>query len=173
MHKTTSTLLDMPDFGLGRMDFAESFFFLFFSARHLLESRRTGVTFFLPFFLFNFSGILASTHLLRFFLKKTGWIKFSLNKVIGLFIISVMVTGLLSYYGAKSTAMVTGTSLVRYEKNENLKQAIAKEKSMGLAGTQYYLADKNNPKDSLSIAAATTIRNNTGWYRDTCGNMEI
>ena len=113
---------------------------------------------------------IASTHLLRFFLNKTGWIKFSINKVIVLFIVSVAATGLLAYYGAKTTAVITGTSLVEYEKNQNLQQAIATEKSLGLVGTRYYLAEKNNPKDSLNYASFTNIQKNTGWYRSNSGN---
>ena len=83
-----------------------------------------------------------------------------------------MLTGLLSYYGAKSTAIISGKSIVGYEKNENLKQAIAKEKARGLAGTQYYLANKNNPQDSLHNAARASIKRNTGWYRDTTGTWK-
>jgi len=73
---------------------------------------------------------ILSTHLLRLVLKKIGWIKFALDKVIILFILGVMLTGLVAYYGAKTTAYITGQSLVAYEKNENLKQAIAKEKAL-------------------------------------------
>ncbi len=165
MHKRTSRYWICQISGWGGWTLLNlAFFYFFLQDTYWKAGERRNLLFAILFI--QFFWYIASTHLLRFFLKKTGWIKFSLNKVIGLFIISVMVTGLLSYYGAKSTALATGTSLVRYEMNENLKQAIAKEKSMGLAGSQYYLADKNNPKDSLSIAAATTIRNNTGWYRD-------
>jgi len=115
---------------------------------------------------------IASTHLLRFFLKKIGWIKFSINKVIGLFIFSVLLTGLLAYYGAKSTAIISGNSLVQYEKNEALKQAVTKEKALGLSGTPYYLADKNNPKDSTNIASIETIKKSTSWYRDKSGHWK-
>jgi len=106
---------------------------------------------------------------LRFILKKTGWIKFSTEKVIALFIVSVLITGLLAYYGSKTTAVFTGNSLVEYEKNENLKQAISKEKALGLSGTSYYLATQNNPRDSLKYSSAQNIKKTTGWYRNTSG----
>jgi signal transduction histidine kinase len=105
-------------------------------------------------------------------LKKTGWIKFPTEKVILLFIISVLLTGLLAYYGSKATAVVTGNSLVQYEKKENLKQAISKEKALGLTGTSYYLATENNPKDSLNYRAAQNIKKNTGWYRNKSGTWQ-
>jgi two-component system, LytTR family, sensor kinase len=78
----------------------------------------------------------------------------------------------LSYYGAKSTAVLTGFSLVRYEKNEDLKSAIAKEKAMGLAGTDYFLNDKNNPKDSINYLATQNLKRNTGWYRNNNGEWQ-
>ncbi len=117
----------------------------------------------------EFCWYIIATHLLRFVLRKTKWIQFSTDKVIGLFVLSVMLTGLLAYYGAKSTALITGNSLVQYEKNQNLKEAIAKEKALGLAGTQYYLAQKGAPKDSTNYQAVQNIKRNTGWYRNNNG----
>ncbi len=108
----------------------------------------------------EFCWYIIATHLLRFVLKKSGWIHFSTDRVIGLFIISVMLTGLLAYYGAKSTALVTGNSLVQYEKQQNLKEAIGKEKTLGLDGTNYYLAKKNNLKDSTNYQALQNIKRN-------------
>lgn len=144
-----------------------SFFYFFLQDVYWNTGERKSLLFAILFI--QFCWYLGATHLLRIVLKKIGWIKFSTNKVIGLFIISVMLTGLLAYYGAKSTAIITGTSLVQYEKNQDLKQAIAQEKSLGLQNTPYYLADKNNPKDSLNYASAQNIKKSTGWYRDTSG----
>ena len=80
--------------------------------------------------LIQFVWYIIATHLLRFSLKKTKWLNFSTNKVIGLFIVSVTLTGLLSYYGAKTTAVASENSLVEFEKKEDLKQAISKEKEL-------------------------------------------
>src|SRR5690606_33206909 len=109
---------------------------------------------------------------LRFSLKKIKWMKFSTDKVIGLFIISVTLTGLISYYGSKATAVNTGNSMVEYEKREDLKKAISREKESGLAGTTYYLASPDNPKDSVGYAAAEKIKLSTGWYRDEGGKWQ-
>ena len=92
--------------------------------------------------------------------------------MIVLFILSVLLTGLLAYYGAKSTAVLSGNSLVQYEKNESLKQAVSKEKTLGLSGTKYYLADKNNSKDSLNFASIQSIKKSTGWFKDRTGKWE-
>ncbi len=146
-----------------------SFFYFFLQDTYWKAGERRNLLFAILFI--QFFWYIAATHLLRFFLKKTGWIKFSINKVIGLFILGVMITGLLSYYGAKSTALVTGTSLVQYEKNENLKEAISKEKALGLTGTQYYLPG-NNLKDSLANASTQNIKKSTGWYRDNAGKWK-
>lgn len=144
-----------------------NFFFFYFFLQGIYSGKRRELLF-IQFFV-QFFWYIASTHLLRFFLKKTGWIKFSTNKVIALFIVGVSFTGLLAYYGSKTTAIATKTSIVQYDKKQNLKQAIASEKSLGLTDTHYYLADKNNPKDSLSYSSFTDIRNNTGWYRNNAG----
>ncbi len=120
----------------------------------------------------EFCWYILATHLLRFVLKKTNWIHFRLQKVIALFILGVMVTGLLAYYGAKSTALITRNSLVQYEKQQNLQQAIDKEKALGLAGTSYYLADRNNPKDSTKYQSLENIKRATGWYRNKEGTWQ-
>lgn len=117
----------------------------------------------------EFCWYIIATHLLRYVLSKIKWINFSTDKVIGLFVISVMLTGLLAYYGAKSTALITGNSLVQYEKQQNLKEAINKEKTLGLTGTNYYLADKNSPKDSTNYQSFQNIKRTTGWYRNNNG----
>ncbi|MEO7960658.1 MAG: histidine kinase [Ginsengibacter sp.] len=122
------------------------------------------VTLFIEFFWF-----IAVTHCLRFILKKINWIHFSSNKVIFLFIAGVLSTGLLSFYGAKSTALLTGSSLVEYEKRDNLATAREKEKQLNLAGTKYYLSDATDPADADALVAAQNIKRSTGWYRDKAG----
>ncbi|MDP4282860.1 MAG: histidine kinase [Bacteroidota bacterium] len=147
-----------------------SFYYFFLQDYYWKVNERRNLLF--SVLLIQFFWYILSTHLLRLFLKKTKWVKFSIKKVIALAVVSVMLTGLLSYYGAKSTALITGRSLVQYEKNENLKQAISKEKENGLSGTQYYLAAKDNPKDSSYYHLIVNIKKNTGWYRDTHGNWQ-
>jgi len=110
-----------------------------------------------------------ATHILRYVLKKIHWIKFPSNRVFALFIISVILTGLLSFYGAKSTAILTGYSLVEYEKKQDLKTAIAKEQTLNLAGTDYYA---NPQKNSDSYAASQSIKRSTGWYRNSQGKWQ-
>ncbi|MEO6218940.1 MAG: histidine kinase [Ginsengibacter sp.] len=124
-------------------------------------------TLFLEFFWF-----IAATHILRFVLKKIHWIRFSSNKVILLFIACVIFTGLLSFYGAKSTALLIGSSLVEFEKKENLQLAMAKEQQLNLAGTQYFLPKKNDPDYADNYVAAQSIKKSTGWFRDNKGTWQ-
>ncbi|MEO6290361.1 MAG: histidine kinase [Ginsengibacter sp.] len=121
-------------------------------------------TLFIEFFWF-----ITATHLLRFSLKKINWIYFPSNKVILLFIGGVLFTGLLSFYGAKSTALLTGTSLVEYEKRENLKLAQEKEQQLNLSGTKYFLPGNNNPD---TYVATESIKKSTGWFRDNKGSWQ-
>ena len=169
MLKTTTRYWLCQLFGWGGWTLLNlSFFYFYLQDSYWKAGKRRELLFAILFI--QFLWYIASTHLLRFFLKKTGWIKFPTNKVIAVFIIGVAATGLLAYYGAKATAVITRSSIVQYDKNMNLKQAVATEKSLGLEGTQYYLADKNNPKDSVNYAAVTNIKRNTGWYKDRTGN---
>ena len=136
-----------------------------FAADMYLKTPEKKFLFFTSLFI-EFFWFIAATHFLRFILKKINWMRLSSNKVIFLFIAGVTFTGLLSYYGARSTALTTGTSLVEYEKRESLKLAIAKEEQLGIAGTKYFLANKNDPKDADNYVAAESIKKSTGWYRD-------
>lgn len=168
MHRTTLRYWICQILGWGGWTLLNLAFFYFFLQDVYMKVGETRSRLFAILFI-QFFWYIAATHLLRFFLKKTGWIKFTTDQVIALFISSVMLTGLLAYYGAKTTAVITGTSLVQYEKNQSLKVAMAKEKSLGLAGTNYYLAQKENAKDSLNFAALQNIKRTTGWYRNDQG----
>ena len=127
---------------------------------------------FFAILLIEFIWNIGATHLLRFALKKINWLKFSLNRVIILFLISVTITGLLSYFGSTTTAKVTSLSLVEYEKNEDLGVAKFKEQSYNLAGTGYFLNDRNIGVDSSTLLAVQSIKKSTGWYRDSKGNWQ-
>jgi signal transduction histidine kinase len=168
MHRTTFRYWVCQILGWGGWTLLNlAFFYFFLQDVYWKAGERKNLLFAILFI--QFFWYIAATHLLRLFLKKIHWIKFATDQVIALFISSVMVTGLLAYYGAKTTAIVSGTSLVQYEKNQSLKDAMAKEKSLGLAGTNYYLAQKTNAKDSLNYAAAQNIKRSTGWYRNNNG----
>ena len=172
MNKTTKRYWVCQIMGWGGWTLLNlAFFYFFLEDVYWKEGERKELLFTILFI--QLFWYIIATHLLRLFLKKIGWIKLPLTNVIALFIIGVMVTGLLAYYGAKSTAVVSGKSLVEYEKNQNLKEAIAKEKKLGLAGTKYYLADKKNPQDSVQVAAFQNIKQSTGWYKDKGGNWKF
>ncbi|MEO6838974.1 MAG: histidine kinase [Ginsengibacter sp.] len=171
MQKTTTRYWLCQLFGWGGWTlFNLAFFYFFLHDEYWKAGKRKD--FLIAILIIQFIWYIGATHLLRFFLKKSGWIKYSTNKVFGLFIISAMVTGLIAYYGAKFTAITTGTSLVEYEKTQNLQKAISTEKTLGIAGTQYYLADKYNAKDSLNYSSFSSIKKNSGWYRDNSGNWK-
>jgi signal transduction histidine kinase len=169
MQKTTSRYWICQLLGWGGWSSINLFFIYLFAHDIYFKPAEKRNLFFAIIFIEWFWNILA-THILRFFLKKTKWINFPLKKVILLFIVSVILTGLLSYYGAKTTAVTTGHSLVAYERTEALKTAIAREKLLGLSGINYFINDRNNPKDSLVNAAVESIKHATGWYRDQKGN---
>ncbi len=171
MYKTTLRYWVCQLLGWGGWTSLNLFFIYLFAHDTYFKPPEKRIIFFAILFIEFFWNILA-THTLRFVLKKIQWINLSINKVILLFIVSVIFTGLLSYYGAKTTAVVTGYSLVTYEKKEDLQSAIIKEKEFNLAGTNYFTNSLKNPADSLVYASAKNIKQTTGWYRDQNGNWQ-
>ncbi len=171
MYKTSFRYWICQVLGWGGWTSLNLFFIYVFAHDAYFKPDEKRTVLFAIFFIEFFWNILA-THILRFVLKKIQWINLSLKKVIGLFIVSVILTGLLSYYGARATAVVTGYSLVNYEKKESLQSAITKEKELNLAGTDYFTAISNKSADSLVYASAKKIKQSTGWYRDKNGNWQ-
>ncbi|MEO6683665.1 MAG: histidine kinase [Ginsengibacter sp.] len=157
--------------GWGGWSSLNLFFVYLFANEYYLKNDERKYIFF-GSLIFQFLWYIIATHLLRLVLKKIGWINFSIQRVIVLFIISVLMTGLLTYYGARTTARATNYSMVQYEKRENKKVAIAREESRNVKGTTYYLADKDNPSDSAHYLIKERIKRNTGWYRDIDGKWQ-
>ncbi len=168
MRKTTLRYWTCQVLGWGIWP-ALTLFIVYFYANDMYLKPKEKRNVFYAILLIEFLWNILSTHALRFVLKKIHWIKLPSNRVIALFIIGVTLTGLLSYYGAKFTAVSTGYSLVEYEKNQALKTAIVKEKAFNIAGTNYYT---NNQKNSDDYLAAQSIKKSTGWYRDTQGKWQ-
>ncbi len=168
MHKTTLRYWVCQVLGWGGWT-ALNIFFVYLFANDMYLKPGEKKTLFFAILLIEFIWNIGATHILRFGLKKINWIKFSSNRVITLFVASVILTGLLSYYGAKSTAMVSGISLIEYEKKADLKTAINREKALNLEGTNYFV---ENNKNSENYQAAQSIKRSTGWYRDNQGNWQ-
>lgn len=125
--------------------------------------------------LIEFTWAILATHLLRLALRKIQWMRLPSKKIIMVFIVGVCLTGLLSYYGPKTTARLTNTSLIEYEKKDALNRAIAREKQLNVSGTDYYLYTQkvqmqDTSKNHLNyVAAAMSIKKSTGWYRNQTG----
>jgi len=171
MRKTTLRYWVCQILGWGGWTLLNLFFVYLFANDMYLKPAEKRRIFFAVLIIEFLCNILA-THVLRVGLKKIQWLKFSSNRVIVLFIVSVTLTGLLSYYGAKYTAMLTGFSLIQYEKKADLKVAIEREQALNLTGTQYFIHDKNNPADSVNYLAAQNIKRSTGWYRNNKGEWQ-
>ncbi len=139
-----------------------------FASDMYLKTPEKKFLFFITLFI-EFLWFIAATHLLRSILKKIGWIRFPINKVILVFIGGIVFTGLLSFFGAKSTALLTGTSLLEYEKQQQFETAKQKEKDLNIAGTRYYLPEVNAENNPDAYVAAQSIKKSTGWYRNEQG----
>ena len=168
MRKTTLRYWMCQVLGWGGWTLLTLFIIVFYASDYYLKPIEKRNIFF-AVLIIEFLWYILATHVLRFVLKKIHWIKLSSNSVIALFIISVPLIGLLSLYGAKSTALVTGYSLIEYDKSAGLKSAVAKEKALSLTGTDYYI---DSDKNSENYLAAQNIKKSTGWYRDNHGKWQ-
>ena len=121
--------------------------------------------------LIEFAWYIIATHLLRLGLKRMPWLQFSFRRMIALFVFGVAVTGLISYYGARTTALVTNNSLAEFEKKEALQTAIKMEKDQALS-PEYYKSFTGVVSDSTDYKKAKKIQNITGWYRDAKGEWK-
>ena len=113
------------------------------------------------------SGIL-STHLLRFIIKKTNWLKFSFNRIFFMFIISVGATGTVLYYGSNYIESRSGYSYDKYYTNQKLEKASKMEKQFGLDSIAYY-KDNAFSKDTSIKKGILEIKKTTGWARNKKG----
>ncbi len=157
--------------GWGGWNLINLFFVYLFVRDIYLTPPEKGRIFLTDLFIEFFWAILA-THLLRIVLKKLQWMRLPSKKIIMLFIIGVTVTGLTVYYGSKTTAIITNTSLVEYEKKEDLQKAINREQQFNLSGTTYYQQQSVGTKDSVRKAHIQSIKKGTGWFRNNKGDWQ-
>lgn len=115
---------------------------------------------------------IAATHLLRIVLKRINWIRFPIDKVVLMFIISVASVGLLQFYAAKATANLTGSSFEQYVIKERLGKA-QKMETDAKVNPDYYLFKKIADGDSSEYNLASKIKKNTGWFRDKSGSWKF
>jgi hypothetical protein len=155
--------------GWGAWTLLNIFFVYFFAHDTYLASPEKRSVFF-GAMLIEFMWAILATHLLRLALKKIQWIRLPTTKIIIIFIGGLILTVLLDYYGARTTAIATKSSLVESEKKEDLGRANDKEKQLNVAGTDYYLLSKLAVKDSSELKAVEAIKKSTGWYRNKNGN---
>jgi len=114
------------------------------------------------------SGILC-THLLRFVIKKTNWLKFSFNRIFFMFMISVGATGTLLYYASDYIESRSGYSYDTYYTNQKLEKAVKMEKQFGLDSIAYY-KDNTFINDNSIKKGISEIKKATGWVRNKKGS---
>ncbi len=117
--------------------------------------------------IFLVAGILI-THLLRFILKKTNWLKFSYNRIVLLFIISVGATGTALFYGGNFIEYRSGYSYDKYVIKKRFEKAKNMEAQYGQTTMAYY-KDPTLIIDSTIKKGIFEIRKSTGWYRNKKG----
>ena len=123
--------------------------------------------FIISLLLFLAIGILI-THIARLIIKKTNWLKFSINKIVFMFIIAVGATGTALFYGDNFIEYRSGYSYDKYVLEKKLEKAKKMEEQYGLSTMAYY---KGEPQiiDSSIKKGVAEIKRTTSWYRNTKG----
>ena len=93
--------------------------------------------FIISLLIFLFVGIL-STHILRLIVKRINWLKFSINRIVIMFIIFVGATGTLLFYGDVFIEYRSGFSYDKFIINKKLEKAKKMEAQYGLDSIAYY-----------------------------------
>ncbi len=117
--------------------------------------------------IFLMVGILV-THIARLILKRTNWLKLSINRIVPLFIICVGATGVALFYADNFIESRSGFSYDKYVINKRLEKAKKMEEQYGLTSLTYY-KDPNLITDSSIKKGISEIKKNTGWYRNKRG----
>lgn len=117
--------------------------------------------------IFLILGIIL-THILRLILRKTNWLKFSINRIVLLSIISVGATGTALQYGSNFIENRSGYSYENYVINKRLDKAKKMEEQLGLNTLTYY-KDKALLGDSSIQKGISEIKKTTGWSRNKKG----
>lgn len=112
-------------------------------------------------------GILI-THIARLILKRTNWLKLSINRIVPLFILCVGATGVALFYADNFIESRSGYSYDKYVINKRLEKAKKMEEQYGLTSLTYY-KDPNLITDSSIKKGISEIKKNTGWYRNKRG----
>jgi two-component sensor histidine kinase len=113
------------------------------------------------------SGVLC-THLLRLIIKKTNWFKFSFDRILFMFIISVGATGTVLYYGSDYLEAHSGYSYDAFYTNTKLDKATKMEKQFGMDSVAYYMNSAYTGDSSIK-KGISEIKKATGWARNKRG----
>lgn len=102
------------------------------------------------------------THLLKIFIKKNNWLSFSYNRIVFLFIVGVVTSGIILFYGDRLIEHSTNYSYDTYLQNKKLEKAKRMEVQYGLPAN-YYLNENNNASITTIV---DEIKHATNWSKN-------
>ena len=155
-------------FGWGGWIFLNIFIAYQFLGEYYLTPESKKVIFFYAMAI-DFISFILATHFLRMVLKQLNWMRFSIGGVVIMFVVGVVVTGFLEYYGSQYVAVLSNKSFEKYERNEKLDKALLLETELKVFNTTYYAPGNLFRDDSLNYKIINKIMKNTGWHRDAVG----
>ena len=123
--------------------------------------------FIISLLLFLAIGILI-THIVRLIIKRTNWLRFSINKIVLMFILAVGASGTGLFYADNFIEYRSGYSYDKFVLNKKLEKAKKMEEQYGLSTIAYYKGQTKIIDSSIKKGVAE-IKRTTSWYRNTKG----
>ena len=141
------------------------FFALYFLKEIFFNSETKKIAFYFGL-IFGFFASIFCTHLLRLVLLKIKWQTFSVSKILLTLFVGTIVTTFAIYFLEELLENIPGKTIYEIRKEENKLKAIAMEKELNVANTDYYLYENEKSLDSIKYNAVSKIKAETQWFRN-------
>jgi two-component system, LytTR family, sensor kinase len=116
----------------------------------------------------TFFAAVLITHILKVVLKKTDWLKYSLNNVLLIFLVGATASGIALYFTSDILEKKSGNSNESYIISVKLDNAKKMEEEQGLANIDYY-SPGHLPVTEDQQKKIQNISQSTNWYRNDKG----
>lgn len=121
----------------------------------------------------DFVFFILLTHLFRYLLRQSNWMRFVRGKLILLCLVgSLALTGIHAWV-TQEVPIALNQSLREHRKESLFKDAVSWEKKLDMAGTNYFRTDQLSLADSAKTKAFERIKKQTGWYRNVSGDWKF
>ena len=146
--------------------YALSYFFVAYLIKDKFLNTETKRSIFYYALFCGFISSVIGTHLLRITLLKIKWQTFSVSKILLTLFLGTLITTFVVFYLGEVLEKIPGETFNSINSQENKIRAIAMEKELNVANTDYYLYENDKKLDSVKYKIVSKIKVSTGWYKN-------